>query len=112
MIVPPVRPEYIDLESRLTTFSTWPDNAALTAERLARAGFFYTGEADCTRCFCCGGGVRNWRLTDNEWLEHARHFPRCQYVQEHLGPEVVDTVVTLSKDYEQITVDMVRNALL
>ncbi|RUS82669.1 hypothetical protein EGW08_009572 [Elysia chlorotica] len=137
--VRPKRPEYSDYDTRLATFSTWPLNTGHSPERLARAGFFYTGDADCTRCFCCGGAVRHWLPADDEWLEHARHFPRCDFLMERLGQEVVDVVVALNgtcdqvraernrvKDalqialavnvmngnpYPQITVDMVRNVL-
>ncbi|KAH9508099.1 hypothetical protein Btru_052848 [Bulinus truncatus] len=47
---------------------------------LAEAGFYYAGYSDCVRCFHCGGGIFNWEVGDNAWVEHARWFPRCQYI--------------------------------
>lgn len=35
-----------------------------------------TGHQDNVRCFHCDGGLRNWELGDDPWMEHAKWFPR------------------------------------
>ncbi|GFO40490.1 baculoviral iap repeat-containing protein 7 [Plakobranchus ocellatus] len=74
--------------------------------------FLVPGDADCIRCYFCGGGLRRWTMEDDAWVEHARWFPKCQLVQERKGPEFVEAVTVLSKHYPQISLDMVRNSML
>jgi len=42
----------------------------------------WAGPADNVKCFCCDAGLRNWRVDDSPWLEHARYAPQCSYVQQ------------------------------
>jgi len=39
----PMCPQLSTVESRLRTFSNWPDNVVQRPEELAAAGFYYTG---------------------------------------------------------------------
>ncbi|XP_060551216.1 uncharacterized protein LOC132712796 [Ruditapes philippinarum] len=59
---------------------------------LLLAGFFFVGVADFTRCFCCGGGLRNWEPGDDPVLEHTRWFPRCEYINKLKGERYVAAV--------------------
>jgi hypothetical protein len=34
---------------------------------MAMAGFLFAGYQDYTRCFFCGGGLRNWEAGDDPW---------------------------------------------
>lgn len=52
---------------------------------LADAGFFYAGFSDCTRCFFCGIGLRNWEDGDIPWIEHARWCPTCDFLRQRKG---------------------------
>ncbi|XP_026102169.1 E3 ubiquitin-protein ligase XIAP-like isoform X2 [Carassius auratus] len=61
-------------------------------ERLARAGFYSTGEQDQVLCFRCGGGLKTWRPEEDPWEEHARHYPGCSFLQEEKGEEYVNSV--------------------
>ncbi|XP_077191939.1 baculoviral IAP repeat-containing protein 7 isoform X4 [Paroedura picta] len=88
-------PEYPDMEmegDRLVTFNTWPSYAPVSAELLARAGFFYTGDGDYVRCFHCDGALRNWERGDDPWMEHARWFPRCKFLLQSRGRDFVRSV--------------------
>jgi len=64
--------------NRLATFEKYPITAALNPWKLARAGFFYTGYKDQTKCSCCGRQVKNWDKEDNpldaEWHEITCRF--------------------------------------
>ena len=67
-------------EARLMTYKRWPSHAAVSPQDLARAGFFYTGNADRVQCAFCHHVFRNWEPGDNPTFEHKRHFPRCPFV--------------------------------
>ncbi|XP_011630439.1 baculoviral IAP repeat-containing protein 7-A isoform X1 [Pogonomyrmex barbatus] len=85
----PQRPEYTTYEKRLQTFRGWPKNLKQTPEMLAEAGFYYGGYEDQVRCFHCDGGLRYWQPTDDVWVEHARWFSNCGFVNLIRGHEFV-----------------------
>ncbi|KAK4883076.1 hypothetical protein RN001_006395 [Aquatica leii] len=76
----PKKSKYATFESRLRTFTMWPEDIIQTPEVLAQAGFYYEGCGDQVRCFHCDGGLRHWHPLDDPWTEHARWFPKCGYV--------------------------------
>ncbi|KAK2182415.1 hypothetical protein NP493_354g00014 [Ridgeia piscesae] len=78
--------------SRLLSFRRWPQTANQTADDLARAGFYYTGIEDSVKCFSCNGTLRNWEREDDAWTEHARWFPRCNYVRTVKGEPFIRSV--------------------
>ncbi|KAK3603364.1 hypothetical protein CHS0354_025970 [Potamilus streckersoni] len=85
-------PLYADLIVRLDTFSQWPSDIAQTPNKVAEAGFYYTGFQDIVRCFACDGGLKNWDPDDDPWVEHARWFPQCAYVLHIKGEEFINLV--------------------
>ncbi|XP_068161125.1 baculoviral IAP repeat-containing protein 7 isoform X2 [Antennarius striatus] len=87
-----VYPEMEAEDSRLTTFHNWPSEASVQPDVLARAGFFYTGHADNVKCFFCDGGLRNWELGDDPWQEHAKWFPRCEFLIQSRGQEYISNI--------------------
>ncbi|KAH9488684.1 Baculoviral IAP repeat-containing protein 7 [Bulinus truncatus] len=99
----PKRPEYALKIKRIQSFDSWPRYHHLTPDELAEAGFYFAGYGDCTRCFYCGGGLRNWDEEDDVWVEHARWFPRCSYLKQKLGEDFVEIVQDLHLQHEQIT---------
>ena len=38
---------------------------------------------DYVRCPFCGGGLRNWDRSDDPWVEHAKWFGNCSFIQEN-----------------------------
>ncbi|NXI67436.1 BIR7B protein, partial [Anseranas semipalmata] len=88
----PEYPEMVTEEMRLSTFQNWPQYTEMPPEQLARAGFFYTGQGDVVRCFYCDGGVRNWAFGDDPWREHAKWYPRCEFLLRSRGREFVNSV--------------------
>ncbi|XP_029011437.1 baculoviral IAP repeat-containing protein 7 [Betta splendens] len=87
-----VYPEMETEESRLATFHNWPTEASAQADVLAGAGFFYTGHGDNVKCFYCDGGLRNWEPGDDPWQEHARWFPRCEFLIQSRGQDYISTI--------------------
>ncbi|XP_010874146.1 baculoviral IAP repeat-containing protein 7 isoform X2 [Esox lucius] len=87
-----VYPEMELEETRLNTFHNWPTGAAVQPDVLARAGFFYTGHGDNVKCFFCDGGLRNWEPGDDPWQEHAKWFPRCDFLVQTRGRDYVSNI--------------------
>ncbi|KAK5650406.1 hypothetical protein RI129_001435 [Pyrocoelia pectoralis] len=85
----PKKSKYATLESRMRTFSMWPDDLIQTPDSLSQAGFYYEGSGDQVRCFHCDGGLRHWDPQDDPWTEHARWFPKCGYVSLVKGQDFV-----------------------
>lgn len=87
-----VYPEMEEEDTRLTTFHNWPTEASVQPDVLARAGFFYTGHGDNVKCFFCDGGLRNWEPGDDPWQEHAKWFPRCEYLIQSRGQDYISNI--------------------
>uniref|UniRef100_A0A3Q3XEK6 RING-type E3 ubiquitin transferase n=1 Tax=Mola mola TaxID=94237 RepID=A0A3Q3XEK6_MOLML len=87
-----VYPEMEAEDSRLTTFHNWPTEASVQPDVLATAGFFYTGHGDNVKCFYCDGGLRNWEPGDDPWQEHAKWFPRCEFLIQSRGQEYISNI--------------------
>ncbi|XP_052281864.1 putative inhibitor of apoptosis [Dreissena polymorpha] len=79
-------------ESRLATFTHWPQHLSQRRKELADAGMYYTGVDDHCRCFACDGGLRHWEPGDDPWIEHCRWFPACPYAREVKGDEFINLV--------------------
>jgi len=81
---------------RLSTFYDWPERAVriVKPRDLAKAGMFYTGQADRVQCAFCHGYLRNWLQGDDPAEEHRRHFPDCSLVRNaDIGTfDIVDNV--------------------
>ncbi|XP_050443226.1 baculoviral IAP repeat-containing protein 7-like [Adelges cooleyi] len=75
--------------ARLKTFRGW-NNESQKPEDLACAGFFFTGSNDEVRCYYCDGGLQNWELADNPWVEHAKWFPNCDFLNLVKGEKFLD----------------------
>lgn len=78
--------------SRLKTFVNWPARIPVTPKKLAEAGFYYVGRNDDVKCFCCDGGLRCWESGDDPWVEHAKWFPRCEYLLHVKGQSFVTDI--------------------
>lgn len=75
-----VHPEYACLIARIESFRYWPKSMRQRPNDLAEAGFFYTGLGDRTKCFSCGGGLKDWEEKDVPMEEHFRHYSLCPYI--------------------------------
>ncbi|XP_008846904.1 baculoviral IAP repeat-containing protein 3, partial [Nannospalax galili] len=78
--------------ARFKTFCNWPLTVLVHPQQLASAGFYYTGHSDDVKCFCCDGGLRCWESGDDPWVEHAKWFPRCEYLIRIKGQEFITQV--------------------
>ncbi|XP_053312472.1 baculoviral IAP repeat-containing protein 2 [Spea bombifrons] len=78
--------------SRLKTFISWPSRIPVPPKKLAESGFYYVGRNDDVKCFCCDGGLRCWESGDDPWVEHAKWFPRCEYLLQIKGQRFVQEI--------------------
>ncbi|VTJ85687.1 Hypothetical predicted protein [Marmota monax] len=78
--------------ARMRTFMYWPASVPVQPEQLASAGFYYVDRNDDVKCFCCDGGLRCWESGDDPWVEHAKWFPRCEFLIRMKGQEFVDEI--------------------
>ena len=67
---------------RLMSFTSWPQkNVFPQPSALVSAGFYYTGEADRTKCFSCEGEVCRWTPDMYPDVIHRTRFPHCLLVK-------------------------------
>ena len=68
----------------------WPnENIRATPFKIADAGFYYLGNKDSVKCWYCNGGLQNWERLDLPWEEHAKFFPKCEFLLKSKGLEFV-----------------------
>jgi len=67
---------------RRQTYMLWPGWAprSVQRDRLAGAGFYYTGEADAVRCYACRETFSGWKDGDVPLDVHRRRCPTCHVV--------------------------------
>ncbi|XP_053702629.1 baculoviral IAP repeat-containing protein 2 isoform X3 [Synchiropus splendidus] len=98
-------------DERLLTFVNWPSRIPVRPEQLAKAGFYYVGRNDDVKCFCCDGGLRCWESGDDPWVEHAKWFPRCEYLLQEKGQEFVHQIqARFPRLFEQLLTTGENNA--
>ncbi|XP_046835439.1 baculoviral IAP repeat-containing protein 7-like isoform X2 [Vespa crabro] len=67
-------------ENRLRTFVDWPTHAAVSADRIAKAGFYYSGIGLEVQCFLCGTKISEWNYGDQAVTRHRQAAPDCPFV--------------------------------
>ncbi|XP_070202759.1 baculoviral IAP repeat-containing protein 7-B-like [Littorina saxatilis] len=106
------RADMAGMTQRVASFERkWNKDYTQTPQMIADAGLYYAGYADCTRCFFCGGGLKNWEAPDDPWIEHARHFPKCTYIRVRKGHRFVELVQMKNKAGEQLSLEDIETAM-
>ncbi|XP_030001254.1 E3 ubiquitin-protein ligase XIAP [Sphaeramia orbicularis] len=72
--------DFSQMNSRLDSFRGSSLAQQVPAERLARAGFYFTGDADRVRCFSCKKTVENWCRGDTPVERHKEVSPLCTFL--------------------------------
>ncbi|CAG5129521.1 unnamed protein product [Candidula unifasciata] len=85
-------PHFSTRQARIATFASWSPAHSHRPDDFADLGFFFTGNADCVRCFCCGLGLKYWRPTDDIAYQHSRLRPSCAFNRLCKGQTFVDRV--------------------
>ena len=83
-------------EDRLNSFKNFPDSLlSATHEEPPNAGFFYLGVGDRVKLFACLGGLQNWEVTDNPFVEHAKYYPNCPFLLQVKGARYIRCIWNL-----------------
>lgn len=71
--------------NRLQTFQEWPANSPVSPSRIAKAGFYYTGQGQVVQCFLCNTTVSEWNFADQAIALHRLSNPDCPFVLNPLA---------------------------
>ncbi|XP_078506766.1 baculoviral IAP repeat-containing protein 2-like [Lissotriton helveticus] len=88
------RPDMAEACMREHSFLGWPKDK-VHPRKLARAGFYTARSSsgdDEVWCFRCNIGISNWKRHHNPWKRHARHSPRCAFLNQEKGPDFIRAV--------------------
>lgn len=100
-------PDWSAMHTRLNSFQAFPHSEQVPAERLARAGFYFTGESDRVRCFSCLHTIENWHQGDSPVERHQSVSPACMFLKcahhRGLAPETSQSSASI---YDEETEDM------
>ncbi|XP_052015488.1 baculoviral IAP repeat-containing protein 1a-like isoform X5 [Apodemus sylvaticus] len=95
---------YHEEEARLESFEDWPFYAHGTSPCvLSAAGFIFTGKRDTVQCFSCGGCLGNWEEGDDPWKEHAKWFPKCEFLQSKKTSEEIAQYIQSYEGFVHVT---------
>ncbi|XP_052088202.1 baculoviral IAP repeat-containing protein 7-A-like [Mytilus californianus] len=83
---------YSDQDVRMESFNKWSFGKKQNPKALSVSGYFYTGEGDIVRCFCCDLGLAEWDESDDPWTEHARHSPKCWFLLHEKGKDFIEKI--------------------
>ncbi|XP_011298332.1 apoptosis 2 inhibitor [Fopius arisanus] len=89
--------------NRLRTFNKWPQDAAVNASRIAKGGFYYTGQLLEVQCFICGIRVSDWNYGDQVMVRHREAEPNCPFVRDPASTCNVPIVESLESITSQPT---------
>jgi hypothetical protein len=81
---------------RLSTFSSWRHNDKVEARKIAKAGFFHTGNDSEVKCLWCGTVLNQWDYGDQVMARHRSANPDCPFIRN-----ISDNVPLLNE--QQIT---------
>jgi len=60
--------------------------------QISKSNIYFTGDEDIVRCFHCDIGLAEWNQSDDPWVEHARHSPKCPFLRERKPQHFIDDV--------------------
>ena len=66
---------------RLSTFHSWPHNDKVEARKIAKAGFFHTGNDSEVKCFWCNTVLTDWQYGDQVMARHRSANPECPFIK-------------------------------
>lgn len=77
---------------RLLTLSQFPKSRIISAESLAKSGFFYIFNEDCVMCVFCRRGLKKWPYSSDPNHEHAKFYKQtCPFIN---WPEITENILT------------------
>lgn len=109
------RPKHLEFGNatvRNTSFKNWPKRGIQDPQKLAEAGFFYTGTEDIVNCFFCGIKLKSWDCFDDPWILHAQFADKCGFVSQMKGPDFIhEAKRKFALIYTQLNADKEENII-
>lgn len=65
---------------RVTTFQTFPSDVGISSVKLAKNGFYYTGQNKETKCHFCSQTYNDWTSTSDIEAIHRQISPDCPFI--------------------------------
>ena len=66
---------------RLSTFGGWQHNDKVEARKIAKAGFFHTGNDSEVKCPWCSVVLNHWEYGDQVMARHRTANPNCPFIK-------------------------------
>jgi hypothetical protein len=66
---------------RLQSFDMWPLAHVIEPWKMAREGFFFTGDGTKVQCVFCRGVTNNFIYRNASWLHQQYAFQHCRFYQ-------------------------------
>ncbi len=81
-----------NLDERKKSFTNkeWGLSIPHCINKLSEAGFYLTEYNNFIKCFHCSGILRKWDKDENPWIEHAIHYPYCDFLEDQKGETFID----------------------
>ncbi|XP_017275162.1 E3 ubiquitin-protein ligase XIAP [Kryptolebias marmoratus] len=101
--------DFSKLNNRLSSFHGSNLARQVPADRLARAGFYFTGNGDRVCCFSCQKTVDNWCSGDTPVERHKEVSPTCTFLKCCHRPSFnpcLGTSLTNGSTYDEAAEDM------
>ena len=90
---------YKYLKPREVSFQYWPIPRDISGSDLSKAGWFYTGKDDITRCFACGCQNEDWKKGDDPLEIHRKLSNKCSFLLSLPDYSIEDTRLQSFKHY-------------
>ncbi|KAM4664059.1 E3 ubiquitin-protein ligase XIAP isoform 2-T3 [Discoglossus pictus] len=88
--------------TRITSYANFPSSCPVSAQTLARAGFYYTGQGDRVKCFSCKGIVEGWQHGDTAIGKHRKISPNCSFINAfNLRSDCIQTQIPILQNSNQ-----------
>ena len=84
--------------NRLASYTRWPLDSNARPSKLARCGFYATGNDDSTICFSCSASLSQWEFGDDPIQKHRHEAPNCSVVTGQNSTNV--PLVPLCDDFD------------
>lgn len=92
-------------DERLKTFKFWPLKF-IDCKEMAMIGFFYTGDADKTKCYFCEVEIHSWQRGDTPLSEHIRWSKNCPLIRRCTTNNVAINSNELNRLLPQLNFDI------
>jgi hypothetical protein len=76
----PLCGRYATLDDRLKSHKHAPENLKRLSPLIDEDGFYYMRERESIKYFYCGFSLKEWRGSDEPWVDLAYWTPFCEYL--------------------------------